>query len=198
MSSIQRCQGCIQYRSPYIANQLTWQIRSMPLMCMMPRLSIGRCSLAAPLLCTVHSVARLLWCVFNFHPCESIWPEDLCAPQRPLARRVSTSCHSRVSLHHSLMGCSCARPLLGACLAAPLLCTVHSVRTSSLSYKLRLLGIQADEAGRVDVYLFLYLSLSLSLFLHMADSPDQRQLKTQKCTHFVCELTNTYPINRKT
>ena len=30
----------------------------------------------------------------------------------------------------------------------------------------------------------------------MADSPDQRQLKTQKCTHLVCELKHTYPINR--
>ena len=31
----------------------------------------------------------------------------------------------------------------------------------------------------------------------MADSPDQRQLKTQKCTHFACEFKKSYPINRK-
>ena len=30
----------------------------------------------------------------------------------------------------------------------------------------------------------------------MADSPDERQLNTQKCTNFVCELKQTYPINR--
>ena len=32
--------------------------------------------------------------------------------------------------------------------------------------------------------------------MYMADSPDQRQLKTHKWTHFACELNETYPINR--
>ena len=32
--------------------------------------------------------------------------------------------------------------------------------------------------------------------MYMADSPDQRQLKTQKWTHVASELKNTYPINR--
>ena len=31
----------------------------------------------------------------------------------------------------------------------------------------------------------------------MADSPDQRQLKTHKWTHFACELKQAYPTNRK-
>ena len=31
----------------------------------------------------------------------------------------------------------------------------------------------------------------------MADSSDEPQLKTQKCTIRACELNNTYPINRR-
>ena len=35
-----------------------------------------------------------------------------------------------------------------------------------------------------------------SIHIHMADSPDQPQLKTQKWTNVACELNKTYPINR--
>ena len=33
--------------------------------------------------------------------------------------------------------------------------------------------------------------------MHMADSPDQPQQNTQKCTCFACELNKTYPVNRQ-
>ena len=38
--------------------------------------------------------------------------------------------------------------------------------------------------------------MCIYIYIYMADSPDQPQLKTQKCKDFECELKNTYPINR--
>ena len=43
----------------------------------------------------------------------------------------------------------------------------------------------------VIMYMYIY------IYIYMADSPDQRQLKTQKCTNVACELNKSYPINRK-
>ena len=41
-----------------------------------------------------------------------------------------------------------------------------------------------------------YIYIYIYIYTHMADSPDQRQLTTQKWTHFACELKQAYPINR--
>ena len=46
------------------------------------------------------------------------------------------------------------------------------------------------------IILCMYVYIYIYIYTYMADSPDQRQLKAQKCTQFACELNNTYPINR--
>ena len=53
------------------------------------------------------------------------------------------------------------------------------------------------------VYIYIYICMYVCMYvyiyiyIYMADSLDQPQLKTQKCTKFACELKKTYPINRK-
>ena len=51
------------------------------------------------------------------------------------------------------------------------------------------------------IYVYVYIHLSLYvyiyIYIYMADSPHQRQLKTQKCITFACELKNI-PYQSKT
>ena len=50
------------------------------------------------------------------------------------------------------------------------------------------------------IYIYIhtyYIYIYIYIYTYMADSPDQRQLKTHKWRIVVCELTKTYPINRK-
>ena len=42
-----------------------------------------------------------------------------------------------------------------------------------------------------------YTNIYIYTYIHMADSPDQPQLKTQKCTNSACELNNNIPYQSK-
>ena len=46
------------------------------------------------------------------------------------------------------------------------------------------------------IHTYTYLYIYIYIYVYMADSPHQRQLKTQKWTNCACELNKAYPINR--
>ena len=75
---------------------------------------------------------------------------------------------------------------------------------SSGSLKCRLLKWLLAHPMNYGVYIYIYIYIHvyihiyicIYIYIYMADSPDQRQLKLQKATHFTNEMTRAYPTNR--